>query len=241
MNADPSSDGPALVRGLTDLTRSVATQALLDASLRLVVTMAQAVIVGADGVSITLPRQGRYRTVAASNDVVLAMDHDQYDTGQGPCLDAARQGQRFAIDSLGVETRWADFVPLAQARGIESILSSPLLDGRRPLGALNIYSRTVGAFDVREQQWAHQFAAEASSVLTTAHELAPSTELLAQVLHALHSRQVIAQAQGIVMHRDGVLPDVAYARLRETSRSTSRPLLEVCAALAEQLGPKTAP
>lgn len=241
MNVDPAATSPALVPGLTSLTTSVATLALLDASLKLVVTMAQAVIVGADGVSITLPRHGRFRTVAASNDVVLAMDHDQYDTGQGPCLDAARQGQRFSIDSLGVESRWADFVPLAKARGIESILSSPLLDAERPLGALNIYSRTAGAFDVHEKQWAHQFAAEASSVLTTAQQLSPSTELLAQILHALHSRQVIAQAQGIVMHRDGVGPDAAYARLREASRATSQPLLEVCGALAEQLGRKASP
>lgn len=241
LNVARATTNPALVRGLASLTQSVATLELLDAALKLVVTMAQFVIVGADGVSITLPRQGRYRTVAASNDVVLAMDHDQYDTGQGPCLDAARHGQRFHIDSLGGESRWADFTPLAQARGIESILSSPLLESENPYGALNIYSRTVGAFAVHEKQWADQFASEASAVVTTAQRLSPSTELLAQIVHALQSRQVIAQAQGIVMHRDGLGPDAAYAKLRETSRATNKPLLDVCEALMAPKGPRDAP
>lgn len=241
LNVARATTSPALVRGLASLTHSVATLELLDTALKLVVTMAQSVIVGADGVSITLPREGRYRTVAASNDVVLAMDHDQYDTGQGPCLDAARHGQRFHIDSLSGESRWADFTPLAQARGIESILSSPLLDSENPHGALNIYSRTVGAFAVHEKQWADQFAAEASTVLTKAQGLSPSTELLAQILRALQSRQVIAQAQGILMHRDGIAPDAAYARLRETSRATSKPLLDVCEALTAPNGPRDAP
>lgn len=228
---------PTLVQGLAGVAQSAGTLELLDAALKLVVTMAQAVIVGADGVSITLPRQGRYRTVAASNDVVLAMDHDQYDTEQGPCLDAARRGQRFHIDSLGEESRWADFTPRARARGIESILSSPLLDAEHPLGALNIYSRRTGAFAVHEKEWANQFAAEASAVLTTAQRLAPSPELLAQILPALHSRQVIAQAQGIVMYRDGLGPDAAYAQLRDRSRASSTPLLAICEALT---GPRAA-
>jgi len=92
------------------------TRTVLDAALKLVVVMAQSVMTGADGVSSTLPRQGRLRTVAASNDVVLQMDHDQYDTGQGPCLDAATRGEGFRSSSLESERRWPQFVPRARAR-----------------------------------------------------------------------------------------------------------------------------
>lgn len=127
------------------------TRTVLDAALKLVVVMAQSVMTGADGVSITLPRQGRLRTVAASNDVVLQMDHDQYDTGQGPCLDAATRGEGFRSSSLESERRWPQFVPRARARGIESIMSTPLLAADRPLGALNVYSRAPDALASHEQ------------------------------------------------------------------------------------------
>lgn len=224
----PSAPSPALLGALAARAGAGPTRQLLDAALMLVVAMTQEVIGNADGVSITLPRDGQYGTVAASNDVVLGMDHDQYDTGQGPCLDAARQGEPFEIDALAVEGRWPAFVPRARARGIESILSSPLLDGGRAHGALNIYARTPGSFAGQETQWAHEFATRASTVLTVAQEALPSDHLEAHLEQALASRAIIARAQGWVMNRDDVDADAAWSVLTGLSRKTSRPLRDVC-------------
>lgn len=237
--ARPSAPSPALMAGLSARATSGATREVLDAALMLVVTMTQAVIGQADGVSITLPRDGRYGTVAASNDVVLAMDHDQYDTGQGPCLDAARHGKPFHIDALALEHRWAQFVPRARARGIESILSSPLRDGGAAHGALNLYARTVGAFAGHEKQWADQFAAQAATVLTTAHRALPSARLGGHLDQALASRAVIARAQGFVMHRDALDADAAWHLLAVISRKTGRPLRDVCESLLGEAGAVT--
>jgi len=104
-----------LAADLAAAARLPLTRGLLDCALKLVVVMSKSVMAGADGVSITLPRDGRLRTVAASNDVVLQMDHDQYDTGQGPCLDAATQGELFHSTDLESESRWPQFVPRARA------------------------------------------------------------------------------------------------------------------------------
>ncbi len=197
LHVDRPAASSALLRGLAGVAAIPRSRDVLDAALKLVVTMAQAVVQGADGVSITLPRNGRFGTVAASNDVVLEMDHDQYDTGEGPCLDAAIQGERFHIDALSDESRWPAFIPRAQARGIESILSTPLIAADRPIGALNVYSRTVGAFAVHEKEWADQFAAEAATVVATARVDESVHGLSAQIRAALHSREVIALAQGM--------------------------------------------
>ena len=221
----------ALIGGLLRTAGVPLAREVLDAALKLVVTMAQAVVVGADGVSITLPRHGRFGTVAASNDVVLEMDHDQYDTSEGPCLDAATQGRRFHIKSLSAEDRWPAFVPRARARGIESILSTPLMTADHPIGALNVYSRTVGAFAEHEREWTDQFAAEASVVVSSARGAGSSRLLEDQIGQALLSREVIAMAQGLVVHRDKVSPEVAYAALRDISRRTGQPLADVCEAL----------
>jgi anti-anti-sigma factor len=204
------------------------TQELLDAALDLVVTMAQAVVVGADGASITLPRQGTLGTVAASNDVVREMDTDQYETGEGPCLDAATQGERFHITSLDSEKRWPEFVPRARARGIRSILSTPLMDQHAPLGALNIYSRSVDAFAEHEELWADKFAAGAASVITRAHKGVLVTDIDAQLQEALKSREVIALAQGITMARVGGTPDQAHKVLRDVGLRTGESFVDVC-------------
>ena len=236
LHVERPATGPPLIAALVGVAAIPRNRDVLDAALKLVVTMAQAVVVGADGVSITLPRHGRFGTVAASNDVVLEMDHDQYDTGEGPCLDAATEGERFHIDSLADESRWPDFIPRARARGIESILSTPLVGGNGPIGALNVYSRTVGAFAVHEKQWADQFASEAAAVVSSAQLGPREQELSAQIRRALASRQVIALAQGMVMQRDGTSPEAAHAALIQLSRRTGRPLRDVSADLVRSSG-----
>ncbi|MBC7630386.1 anti-sigma factor antagonist [Aeromicrobium sp.] len=208
------------------------TRAVLDCALKLVVVMSQSVMAGADGVSITLPRDGRLRTVAASDDVVLQMDHDQYDTGQGPCLDAATHGDLFHSTDLESESRWPQFVPRARARGIESIMSTPLMAADHPLGALNVYSRAPEALASHEQQWATQFAQEASHVLVAANATSTATLTAAsvgdQIHEALQSREVIALAQGVIMTRQNLSPDAAHRFLIGISRRTSKPLLGIC-------------
>ncbi|MCU1502790.1 MAG: antitermination regulator [Ilumatobacteraceae bacterium] len=208
---------------------------VVDAALRLVTALAQHTVANADGVSVTLERHGRLMTVAASDDEILEMDRHQYDTGQGPCLDAKTEGRWFYIESLDDESRWPRFVPLALQQGIHSILSSPLMTADRPQGALNIYSKTRRAFGTREQELAALFATQASGILTAAADVTDdqTNERWAQ---ALAARRTIAQAQGVVMARDDVVAATATAWLRRSARATGRTVLEYSAELIASIG-----
>jgi len=228
LHVEPGTVDGSLPADLAASARLPLTRRVLDAALKLVVVMGHSVMNGADGVSITLPRDGRLRTVAASNDVVLQMDHDQYDTDQGPCLDAATHGELFSSTDLESEQRWPRFVPRARARGIESIMSTPLMAADRPLGALNVYSRSPDALASHEQHWATQFAEEASNVLLAANATATQESLDAEVRGGLLSREVIALAQGIIMTRQQLRPDDAIRFLIDISRHTSKPLIDIC-------------
>src|ERR1700682_822893 len=99
-----------------------------------------------EGISVSLQRNEVLSTVAASDQTILEMDADQYATGEGPCVDASVEGRWFHVESLEREERWPAFAPKARQLGIRAILSSPLVVEDRPIGALNIYSRTTGAF-----------------------------------------------------------------------------------------------
>jgi GAF domain-containing protein len=130
--------------------------------------VAQSTVIGADGVSISLARHGRVRTVAATDATVAGMDQDQFLSGEGPCLDAADMGRGVYVAALAEEERWPGFVPRARSRGIESILSTPLRLSGEPTGALNIYSFTPGAFSDQERELAGVFATRASQLLADA-------------------------------------------------------------------------
>jgi len=202
---------------------------LVDGALRLVVALASATVSGADGVSVSLNRHGLLSTVAASDQTIVEMDADQYGTGEGPCVDASVEGRWFHVESLQQETRWPAFIPRALELGINAILSSPLMSGERPVGALNIYSRTAGAFAPREQELAAIFATEASIILSDAGVGASDDELAGRLNDALRTRQLIAQAQGAVMEREGISREGAYFFIRKISTSTSRTTRDVAA------------
>jgi anti-anti-sigma factor len=198
--------------------------AIVDGALRLVVALARATVGGADGVSVSLRRNGRLATVAASDQTILDMDAGQYATGQGPCVDASVEGERFLTEALATEQRWPDFTPKARALGINAIMSSPLLAGARPIGALNIYARTAEAFAPEDQELASMFADQASIILTEAGLDATDEHVAIRFRQALRSREVIAQAQGVLMERSGVDEAQAFALLRRFSVGTNTAL-----------------
>jgi anti-anti-sigma factor len=217
---------------------------LIDGALRLVVSLAQETVGGADGVSVSLRRHGRLSTVAASDQTILDMDADQYEAGEGPCVDASVKGRWFHAESLATETRWPAFTPRARMLGINAILSSPLLARERPVGALNIYSRTAAAFAPSDQERASVFASEASMILTTAGADVTDEQLSRRLNEALRTRQVIAQAEGVIMERRGVDEDSAYTALLHFSVNSRRPLkaqAEDVVASARQRGPGRGP
>ncbi len=209
----------------------------VDAALRLVTALADAIVTNADGVSVTLERYGRLMTVAASNDKVLTMDRHQYEAGEGPCLDAKAQDRWFYIESLAEETRWPTFIPLALDQGIHSILSSPLKTSDRAQGALNIYSSTTQAFGQREQKLAALFADQASQILTAAGQDPTDDDINQRFTAALTARQLIHQAQGILMARDGVSANDANGSLFRSARAANMTVLAHATALVSSLRP----
>ncbi len=215
-----------LTQQLREVTSIPSNDDVVDGALRLVVTLAKVTVGGADGVSVSLRRRGHLSTVAASDQTITDMDAGQYATGEGPCVDASVEGRWFHAESLHNETRWPDFVPKARALGINSILSSPLMAHGVPVGALNIYSRATAAFAPKDQELASIFATEASTILGDAGLDTTEEELASKLSEVLRTRQVIAQAQGVLMERNGIGEHAAYTALRRFSVEHDGPLSE---------------
>jgi anti-anti-sigma factor len=220
-----------LVRDLVQVGSKQNT-AVLDAALRRVTLLADATVDGADGVSVTLERNGKLATVASSNDTVLQMDHHQYQTGEGPCLAAAAEGHWFHIESLVDENRWPAFVPHAIDEGIASILSTPVMNADRSIGALNIYSNTERVFGPHQQELAALFATQVSEILTDAGGAVTDTEIALRIASALRAREIIARAQGILMARQHLTADEAAASLHRAARTARMTVLDHASRIA---------
>jgi anti-anti-sigma factor len=219
---------------------------VIDGALRLIVELARALVEGADGVSVSLLRHGRLSTVAASDQTIMDMDADQYKAGEGPCVDASMQGQWFHAAALAGETRWPVFTPQALGLGINAILSSPLKAFDKPVGALNIYSRTPLAFNAKDQAAAAVFAKKASVILSDAGAGVSDTQMAFRYQEALRSRKIITLATGVLMEREGVEEDAAFTDLLRLSIYHGEPLREQAQAMVRsarqpELGPEIGP
>ena len=180
---------------------------------------------------ITLSECGHVITVASSDSLAKLLDEQQYELDAGPCLQALRTGTVVLADDLSVETRWTGYPALALAHGVRSVLSSPLLAGDRPIGALNLYATKAGAFDADAQSAAAQLAALAAATATAALLHFDQASLTDHLRTALSSRSVIDQAMGIIIGMQRCPPETAFDVLRTASQNRNVPLREVAADL----------
>jgi anti-anti-sigma factor len=224
-------------------TRLAANSARADAvadTLSRMTVLIPEVITACDGASVTLRRPDYLMTAAASDDTFRDLDDIQYADRQGPCLEAATIGVQTHASALTDEQRWQSFTPQAREHGIESILSSPLIVDDQPMGALNLYSRTPHSFLPIHLDLANVFATQ-TAILLQEPELTTGREFDDRIQDALASRDIIAQAQGVLMARLGTDADAAYVALRRDSVRTSIPLRAGAGKIVAETQPRSAP
>jgi len=211
----------ALLEQLGDIAHRLSASHDLDETLQLITDLGEGYLDGCDGVSLMLI--GPRRTItspAYSSQVAYDSDQAQYKTDQGPCLDALREHQTVIIDDLETETRWPDYRELALKLGVRSMISFRLFAHEDTMGALDFYSASPHAFDAYSQTFGQVFASHAGVALKAA-----ITE--AGLAQAIHTRDVIGQAKGILMERHGVRADAAFDQLRRLSQRHHRRLRDL--------------
>ncbi|QSR33010.1 transcription antitermination regulator [Nocardioides sp. S5] len=152
---------------------------------------------------------GRLETVAPTHDVLREVDAAQYELQEGPCYEAAVDTVHIVSPHLATDERFPRYAPVAQEAGIRAQAGIRLFDAQHSQGALNLYSKRVGAFEdlgVLAELFAHQSA--------VALDYARRID---QLQEAVTARQLIGQAVGVVMERFGVDDARAFGFLTRLS------------------------
>lgn len=183
------------------LASIVVSEETFDGILQHVVDMACAGIDSCSMAGITMLDRSGPTTAASTNEVAGRIDATQYEVNSGPCLDAYRRQVVNRIESTDSDERWPEFSRAANAEGVLSTLSLPLIVGGDGLGALNLYSEDESGFDEVDVQMGTIFASHASVTLANARAYWANEELRRNLEIALETRGVIDQAKGILMAR----------------------------------------
>jgi len=196
------------------------------------VQRAVSTIDGCDFAGLFLVDGSIVTTPVYTDPIVKEADAFQLLTGEGPCLDAITQGFMFYGADLGNDPRWTHFSPLAIATGIRSVLALPLaVNSQR--GALNLYARHPAAFAVMDQTKASILVSLASVALSVAHTHEDEERRMVNLQSALASREIIGEAVGILMERQGFTVEQAFDVLRRASWHLNIKVQEVAQKLVE--------
>jgi hypothetical protein len=237
---EPTDNRPSVgADALSELTENFAqTAQILFAAGGVTETLAQLVesavttIEGCDFASIFL-LEGRSITRAVQTDpIVDEIDSLQCQTGEGPCLDAIARQLIFYADDLELDPRWPIFGPSSATVGVRSVLALPLSDNGAQ-GALNLYGRYPAAFGVVDRAKAVILASLANPALAAARSLEDNDRLSDNLHTALSSRELIGQAEGILMERERITGDQAFDILRRASQHLNIKLREVAQKLVD--------
>lgn len=201
-----------------------------DAPLRLAVELGADVAPDAVSCSITEIAEGeRYRTPVYSDQLALDLDRAQYQSGDGPCMAAAREHQRQYFDAASDGHRFPGFAAAAVERGVQSSISLPLTTADRS-AALNLYATSRYAFDgERPRAVADLLARCVSALLSRSPTDRPVAEPAQDDrLQAAQSRaHLIAEAEAALMTGRSLSRSDAMTMLIRRSRAEGRSIFEV--------------
>lgn len=153
-------------------------------------------------------------TLASSDEIAKSLDAVQAAAGHGPFFDAHRDGQLVHVPDLRHDGRWPDFSPQALAAGARAVLSVRLQTELGEAAALTFYADRADAFEPLDFEVAEVFA----SIVALAMQGARYREQAANLEIALASNRQIGTAIGIIMARELVTAEQAFARLRDASQ-----------------------
>ena len=231
-SAPPSEVGGDLTTNIAAMVGSLLATDTVDGTLAEVVGLAVTTIEGCDFAGICMLEGNRLETPVFTDPIVADLDGLQRETGEGPCLDALTHGLTFYASDLGEDVRWPLLGPRAVDRGIRSVLGLPLPVNGQP-GALNLYARYHDAFGVIDRGRGALLAAMAGLAITVAQTHEDEERRAHNLQEALSTREVIGQAQGILMERDRISSEQAFDILRRASQHLNRKLREVAQGLVD--------
>jgi len=178
--------------------------------------------------------EGELQTAFFTDQEAPEIDAAQYETGDGPCLDAHRHTRVYRIDDTESSERWTEFASAAAAHGIRSTISFPMVANDEPLGALNLYSPEVAGFADVDEDLGLKLASQAAVLLTNSQVYWDAYRLTENLQEAMRSRATIEQAKGLLMSRSRCTPDEAFDMLARASQRENRKLRDIANELVER-------
>jgi GAF domain-containing protein len=217
------------------MTGLLLSEETVAAALGLLSSLAQETVPGSSGAGVSIIDEHQRRSSGSTDDRVLQADDLQYELGEGPCLSAAVERRLIRIDDLSVDPRWPRWAEAAAGLGFSAAMSAPLVAADASLGAIKVYAEHPGTFDARSEQLLTLFATQATLLVANLQTHERAKRLSDGMRQAIHGRDVINLAKGVVMGRNSVDEDAAFGVLLARSAQEGSTLADTARSIVESV------
>lgn len=204
----------------------------VEQTLQQIVDLAVQVIDGCDQAGLCEPG-GKPGHTSPTSQLVADLDALQTALHEGPCIDVLSGEDRVYVHDVADTMLWPIFGPRAVAAGVRSALAYRLFAGDETFGALQLYAALPGDFNATDRTHGLIFAGHAGVALSLAKQREADGKHTENLQLALIYREVIGQAQGILMERERITATQAFDLLRKASMSLNVKLRDVAQQLVD--------
>ncbi|MEW2808294.1 GAF and ANTAR domain-containing protein [Streptomyces massasporeus] len=200
--------GSELAEALTAASQQLHETLTPHTTLRTAVRLAVHLMPGAEHAGISVIERGnKLRTLAWTDEVVRSAESRYTGREQHGLWDQLWNSPVARITDSEADDGW----DVLAALGLRSALSLRLRADRRRLTVLTAYARKPGAFDEEATRVGRLFSTHVGIALDSA-------TVREQLTEAMHTRDLIGQATGILMERQGIDATAAFESLVRASQ-----------------------
>ncbi|MFJ5729293.1 ANTAR domain-containing protein [Streptomyces paradoxus] len=200
--------GIELAEALTVASQQLHETLTPHSALRTAVRLAVHLMPGAEHAGISVIERGdKLRTLAWTDEVVRSAESRHTGRERHGMWDQLWNSPAAHITDSEADDGW----DVLAALGLRSALSLRLRADRRRLTVLTAYARKPGAFDEETTRVGRLLSAHVSIALDSA-------TVREQLTEAMHTRDLIGQATGILMERQGIDAAAAFESLVRASQ-----------------------
>jgi GAF domain-containing protein len=191
---------------------------------QIVVESAVQLIDGCDRAAIGVLDGEKFRSAAATDDVMRLIDALQNEIGEGPCLEASVDNAIQVDNDIATGSKWPRLATIVVERTpVRAMLAVPLVDEGYRSGALNVFADRTDAFDDDSVATAAILASFASVALAGARHASRADELEV----GLATNREIGAAIGILMATHKISQQEAFDLLSRASQRLNRKLRDI--------------
>jgi two-component system, response regulator PdtaR len=215
------------LRGISEVSRAIASDLYLEDILRLIVTVTAEVLNSKICSILLVDEEKKELVIRATQSVSETYNYKPHlRLGEGIGGRVAKEKKAIAVLDVKSEPNYLN-LEIAKKEGLASLLSVPMMVKGRVIGVINVYTSRPHNFTPKEAETLASVANQAAVAIENA-QLLIRTKVVEE---ELKTRKLVERAKALIMKEHGLTEEDAFKRIQKRSMDSRKSMREIAEAI----------